>query len=524
MLKNIFIKTENKLKKRLLSFVVIFLLTVSIVMNGTGQINKAHANTSTAQFGFNYWPGGYGCEVLTNANWTTANKNVIRADLDHMASLGTKVIRLMFWPQSSGWTITENGAGTFDSTFNQITSNLPLLLSYIKDRDMKIIIAFGNNYLDLKCPDGRPWWKWAYGNNGFNSFFTDSYTWVNGIATACQNSSSASSILFYDYQNESYSGVEHQWAYINQLYDNVTVIPSGKRGCSILHVPADSDNLANYLGTRTLNYVDFHSYPAHNENVSSCYTQVKNKFPNATVILGEFGCSTESSSEQTQNTKVSGFIDAAISSNIPYYLHWMFVDRAPNASNQQFGMINYNTDLHARLPKDVLGTVSTKLNSASNPDMEILTGSQPTNWSAGGTQTITSFTGINDSLNAATGSKYARLRVDNKTSGSVWISSTFFSIDGKTKVHANAYYRSNLANVKLALHFYDANNNLISSSTGITTTTSWAWNNYSQRVGGSQSWTIPSNAKKAILAIVGDISSSGGTQYLDVDTVSAFAR
>lgn len=78
-------------------------------------------------FGFNYWPAGYSCNVLKTANWTVANQDIVKADLDHMSSLGADVLRLVFWPQVSGYLLTPGsgpGGATFTSDFTQERSNL----------------------------------------------------------------------------------------------------------------------------------------------------------------------------------------------------------------------------------------------------------------------------------------------------------------------------------------------------------------------------------------------------------------
>jgi hypothetical protein len=82
-------------------------------------------DASASTFGFNYWPHGYSCRALDNANWTALRPQVA-ADFDHMASLGSGVVRLMFWPQESGFRLKETfGGGEFTSQFYEQTANVP---------------------------------------------------------------------------------------------------------------------------------------------------------------------------------------------------------------------------------------------------------------------------------------------------------------------------------------------------------------------------------------------------------------
>src|SRR3712207_1066712 len=103
---------------------------------------------SASTFGFNYWPYPYSCRVLNNANWTVVRPQVA-ADFDHIASLGGGVVRLMFWPQESGFRMKNNfGGGEFTSEFYEQTANVPDIVRLAAERNLKVIIAFGNNYFD----------------------------------------------------------------------------------------------------------------------------------------------------------------------------------------------------------------------------------------------------------------------------------------------------------------------------------------------------------------------------------------
>ena len=114
---------------------------------------------SATVFGFNYWPAGYSCNILEAANWTTENKKIVEQDLNVMASMDTGCIRIMFWPQLSGFDTYGGGnGGGFSNLFDEQKANLPEFVQMCKDRDIKVIIAFGNNY--FSSGDGTTGHRW----------------------------------------------------------------------------------------------------------------------------------------------------------------------------------------------------------------------------------------------------------------------------------------------------------------------------------------------------------------------------
>jgi hypothetical protein len=480
-------------------------------------------------FGFNYWPPGYSSDCLYS-NWPSLRPQVA-ADLDHMRSLGAHVLRLMIWPQSSGFVITQNAGGAFTQDYLTLKSNLVDLVGMAKERNMKVIIAFGNSYLTSGPSPGAFWWQLAYtGSNpdAFTKFLVDSVTWINGIVTSLQESTSSDAVLFYDFQNEVTSdSLNYQWWYVSFMYD-WSVVPAGRRGVSILNAPQDAQTLANVLAQdpqpnlppRSLQFVDFHSYPAlsANANIELAYDAVKASFPTATVMIGEFGRSASATvDEPAQQTTILDILSRAQVKDIPYLLHWMLWDYAPPAPDQVAGM-GYSSP---HRPKSVMGGVSTTLNLVPNADMESAVGSpalQPSGWVSGGTVPITLVAGGPDRTDAATNNYYARV-MTSSASGLVWLVSSSFPVIGGQPLYANAYVRSNMINIQIEIVQYDANYMRLADLTGPAfTPIGWSMNNYLQRVG---SFRFGLDARARFASVVVSGYTVANPSYLDVDTVSA---
>ncbi len=496
-------------------------------------------------FGVNYWPMNFGANVLLTTNWNQ-NSLTVQKDLDHLASLGSRVVRLGFAPDLTGYTLsqTPGGGGILNLGIQQqIAANLPALLAMLKARNMKVIIAFHNEYMRLGT------WQPAY--SSFGNFVNDSKSWTQGIVNAANASASASSVLYYDFCNESADDQPNTWTYINTLYD-ANFVPVGKRGVSVLQVPRDSDKLKTQLGGRLLQFVDFHSYPADglNANIESSYDQVKVSFPSATVLLGEFGrsgkycvnagnypggknyiacvatseCTSAAypggtcagTDEITQSATNLDLINRSINKGIPYYLHWTLWDGVYPSS--AFGL-GYSP----HVPKDALGAVSARLSVASNSDMELQSGSTPTGWFAGGTVPVTFSSGFGQTA-AATGSWYARARVDNQAAGTVWIVSPTASVGGKTMLDVNFYVRSTMAQVHAEIHEYNSSGVATRLTVAPSFTPSgWSMNSYHHALQTTWRLALQSTTVSVRFAAVASVNAAN-PDYLDIDTVSLYAR
>jgi hypothetical protein len=480
---------------------------------------------AASTFGFNYWPWGYSSDVLTNRNWTLANRNAIQADLDHMSSLGAGVIRLVFLPQLSGYQLVANG-GTFTSDFTEERNNLVTFLGYCSSRGLKVIICFGNNYYGLGDPPRcERFWICSYGNttDGFTNFLGDTLTWINGFVGTIENSPYHGTVLYYDYESEYRRDDPYSDWYITTLH-TYSSIPSGKRGCSIFKVdltaPSTDDvqYLRDVLGANALDFVDYHSYPTYgvNSNVEACYDSVKSRFPNATVLVGEFGRES-SGGEVNQQTTVKDIATRARNKNIPYHLHWMYTDNvfAPNT----WGWAYSRHD-----PKNVMGGMSVLNNTVSNPDTEIVANGQPSGWSAGSTGNISFLSGGPSSTDAATNNYYARIQC-NTANAAVWMNAPTITVPTGTtpKLYLNCFFRSSMTNIQVAVSEFTSTGTPNGKTFGPAyTPTGWSWNNYLVR-GGSWSRQLNANTRYVIVSVQG-IGAATSPSYLDVDTISAYMR
>lgn len=492
---------------------ILRLLLVGVILVAFNS-STVRANST---LGFNYWLPGYASNVLDNANWTSANRMAVQVDLDHIASLGGGVIRLMFLSEASG---IYN-----PSELAEQTTNLPTLLGYCSERNIKVIICFGNDYLNgINRDTGNEWWKDFYGNNyqGFTNFLYATSNWVNGFVDACESSPYSSSILYYDYQNEYNQYTPYVGWYCTFLYD-WSHVPAGKRGISVLNVDPTSPNtddvndLRYELGTtRTLDFVDFHSYVNFNSDLERCYDSVKARFPSATVLVGEYGKSSDDvgvqGGEAGQQAMVLDLCTRAKNKNIPYNLVWMFGDNTFG----NFGMA-YNT----YDPKDVLGGMSALNNLIYNPDAELVSGGRPIGWAAGSSGSIIFSTGGPSAADAAANNYYARIQC-NTPNASVWMNAPTITVTGGTKLFVNSYIRSNMRDVFMLVNEYNSNWGFIKRESGpLYQPTGWSMNNYLARA-GSWSAQLDGATHYVIVSVLG--TGNGGQSYLDVDVMSASTR
>ena len=491
-----------------------------------GWDNLAQAESN---FGFNYWPRDYGCNILTQANWTAPHKSLVQSELDQMASLGASVLRLMFWPQDSGYglqPLAQGGGACWNNDFNEERANLIELLGFCRARGFKVIISFGNDYQSQgNGKPGHRWWMNAYGDSpqAFTRFVSDTRTWIRGFVDSIERSPLASTVLYYDFENEYCARNPYGGWYASYLYD-CTGVPAGKRGYSVLRVPEDSIDLNARLGAgRPLNFVEFHSYPSlgANADVESCYDQVKAVFPGATVLLGEFGRTcTKPGEEAAQQTTTLDVATRARAKAIPIYLHWMLWDNAPPFPDQTAGW-GYRT--HS--PKDVYGGMSALLNLCPNPDMERVTRGVPEGWSAGSSDDLHQFLAQGPSVSdAATNAHYARLR-HQAGAATVWLRSPAMAIDGSggnKKLWLNCYLRSNMRHLSMSVSEYDVSGRMIARTAAPAVNPGdGSWQNY-LALTGPWSKTLQSDTHSVIVGIGG--SATANPSFLDVDAVSVGSR
>jgi hypothetical protein len=490
------------------------------------------------QIGFNYWPanngwpgGGWGSAALDDANWS-ALLPTVAADLDHMVSLGAGALRLMFWPNANGFELPASiGApAVFSSGYAQQTNNLVELLSMCQARNLQIVIAFGNNYLDSgpAVPMGgmTRWWMLSYGNTqaGFTRFLNDCKTWIDGYVQAAESSPYRDTIIYYDYQNENFDGHPFMDWYLTFMHDWST-IPRGKHGCSVLHVPSDIDGLLRQLaesgpeqGRRRLDYVDFHSYPSHgagvNAEIESSYDYVRSKFPDSVIIVGESGYL--SADETKQANGVIDLMQRCKAKGIPYCLNWMLWDDH-SIGGGGGNSTTWGYDKHT--PKAVLGRMAADVGLLVNPNFDLVTNNSPDAWQADGTVPVElKSVGPDDALTAAT-HRYASLSTSQ--AGGLWISSFMTAVDAGRHFYVNAYLRSNMKNVRMNIIEYDTNNAEITRHIGPSfTPVDFRFVSYLHSV-GSWSVMLTTSAKFVIVNISAETT---GPSFLDVAAVSAAQR
>lgn len=479
----------------------------------------------SVNFGFVYWPHKQTCQTLSDDEWTDERKQEIKTDLDIMASFGGRLFRVMFWPQFSGYKLyTDGSGGYFTTDYDEIKINLIELLSFYYERDLKVYIAFGNNYHRSKDPSsGLHWWQIAYGDD-FNAFLQDTYTWMNGIIEAVESSEYASTVIFYNLETETADVVLNNWDYWRYIYDNCSV-PRGKYCLNPLRTNVDTPIAKAELGDRRFDYIEFHCYPdiatGNNKVPQIAYDEVKAYYPDSTAVLGEYGgmgpdpldlytTTIEPSTEQTQQTTEVNVVDWAYSADLPYFLHWMLWDRTPDVDNQIAG---WGYEHHE--PKDVMGKMAEMLSIVPNGDMEQLDGIQPNRWSADGTVPVS----FSYNTAPATNILCGRLMV-LQTSGSAWIQSDKVSVRGGRMLFLNSFIRTSMDNVYMGVREYDESQNLIHTSIGPKIASAdWQWYNY---LHATMPWHVNLEPQTRFIEVVigGDVRNN--PSLLDVDTVSVW--
>jgi hypothetical protein len=520
-------KIRNLFMKNTLSQLKLAALALTLL--GLGDFTAQGAST----LGFNYWPSGWGCpngycdsRVLNDANWP-ANKALVQRNLDQMASLGCGMVRLMLYPQATGWYL-ENGNGpggsNFRSEFTEQKRNIVDLIGMCKARNMRVIITFGNSFLNYQPPPNQnvTWWQgFPTYNSNFAPFLWDTIHWINGFADSIENSAYATSVYFYDIENEYARNLVNAAWYSTYVFD-ASSIPPLKKGHSVLSL-LDAEDLRVNMGSRVLKFTDIHCYPttcpADRAILEDSYDAMRAKFPGSITIMGEFARWTQyTTDEANQNCTVKDVAGRAKDKGIPYHLHWLFLDNEINPQNY-FGL-----GYQPHQMKDAMGGLITVENLIPNADLESLTGvpAVPTGWGFGsnpsGNTTFAPVAGV-----AQTNTYCGRVTRALPT-GSVFLNAPGFAVSGSStkKLYINFFFRSNMTGIYPVIHEYDQNWYPIGTLTGTSYTPgTWTWFNYREIV-GSQSFALASGTKNIIISIVG--TSVSNNSMLDVDTISAFEQ
>jgi hypothetical protein len=451
---------------------------------------------SNGGWGFNYWPNGYTSDALSPANWPSV-KPQVEEDLDLMASLGAGYLRLMLWPDKSGYEIDVFGPPHFDAgVVGAFAANLLDLVELCEARGIRVAVVFANTYLtrlNSPCELCAPTWRIGYPlgteEEARPQFHAESAAWIETFATAIQTSQYKNVVIYYDLNNES-SGAQSYQAdadlYVNAIYDAVgDTIPVGKRGLSLANVgfasPGDDEiHFATQLGVRRIDFVEFHSYPnGNNASPSPAHADVEagvdalsqsDAFPNSVVVVGEVGRpsgGTEGESgQQTTLTDLAGRLldrswpeDAPcvpatapqLASPVPWLANWGFWDYTP--THQYFGDLGIRSTAG---PKDAWGAIGECFSAIPNSDFE-QTGTSPPHFVADGIDldlaeldpTLARWTG-----GAATNGSFARLTAAGEST--IWLSSESVAVRPRSRVFASAYFRSSgCGTVRIAIAQYD---------------------------------------------------------------------
>ncbi|NOZ85388.1 MAG: hypothetical protein GXP49_03820 [Deltaproteobacteria bacterium] len=472
-------------------------------------------------FGFDYAPQGH------LAKWVGSDYSASLADFERdlgaMASMGTRVVRIMLPPYTLGLKMQQNsGPGNIDQAeLDAVKVNLPAVIERFRDYGISVIIAFGPNAYWWNGPDqNTKWWEWIYGPGNWSDLVSDLVFWSTKIVEFVETSSSCSNVLYYDLQNEVDYNVVGMHELVQAQLREIPV-PDFKRGLSLLR-SEKIDQLKQDMATtgKSLAFVDFHSYPDRglHSDVPATANLFRTAFPGATVLLGEFGAifCENGQDEDEQSSTVSSILSQAVSANLPVALNWMLWDRTSGTAcgqgDERIGL-GYGRDA----PRDVFGALTSRNSLVPDPDFE----EQNSEWYTGGQNQVPAFiigTGDGDS---ATNDHYGRMMVTSP--GLVWLCSNVAPLGQGNKIAVDGYVRSNISELHMDVHFLKDQVEIRTLSEGFTTTLDWKWREIQGLMGGF-AFDIPQGANRFF--VCGVLTAPNGTNssspvYLDMDAVSA---
>jgi cysteine-rich repeat protein len=475
-------------------------------------------------FGFNYAPQGH------LGKWVGSEYNLVQdvfeRDLDTMASLGTKLVRIMLLPYRLGVQLQQNGGPlNWDSAeMAEVATNLPLVLERFSAHGIAVVLAFGPNAMYWHGPDpSQRWWEYTYGSGGWSDFVTDMVDWSTAVVEMVEPTAACSNVLYYDLHNEVDYGVTGMHSLVTAQMAGIPV-PDSKRGISLLRSShlADLVSDASSAGV-TLEFVEFHSYPDRNHHVDipNIANAVQQSFPSATVVLGEFGsifCE-NGEDEDLGQTTVMTVMDGAETAGLSMGLHWMLWDRVDGMSCADAERVGLGFE--EDLPRDAYGAMAQRLSLVENSDFE--TG--VANWFVGGTTGDVELLRYGPSdANSATNSYYGRMKLTGD--GNYWMCTTWFSVSGE-KLAVSGYLRHSHASIdgmSLGVHFGDNTSEISNTSQPMPfPNVGWAYQSVQKGLQG-QAIDIPAAATRAFVCFSADAGSSvsaSNPAYVDLDAISA---
>jgi len=475
-------------------------------------------------FGFNYAPQGHLCKWVGTEYPLV--EDIFEQDLDVMASLGTRVVRIMLLPYCLGVKIEENGGphNWVTDELDAVTANLPTIINRFAAHGMSVVLAFGPNALYWNGPNAETkWWEYMYGPSGWSDFVMDMVDWSNFVVEVVEPSSACSNVLYYDLHNEVDYYVNGMSSLVTAQFSDI-LVPSWKRGISILRVQQASQ-LASDLQTSgaSLEFLEFHSYPDrnHHTDISGVKSTLTSHFPGVMMVLGEYGsifCENGQDEDGGLSTVMS-VMDGAESADMSMALHWMLWDRVDGTSCADAERVGLGFEID--YPRDSFGAVAQRLSKVQNSDFE----TNMANWFTGGTTANVEMQRLGPSdTDAATNNYYGRMRMT--APGTYWFCNTWFPVFGD-RLAVAGYLRhssSKLGSLSIGVHFGDDHEEISTSSATLNMPpATWRFQNIQLGLQG-ESIEIPSEATRAFICFTTTASgtvNASSPAYIDLDAISA---
>lgn len=467
---------------------------------------------SPTAFGFNYAPP-------TGYDWWLSRDHELfvedfSRDLVVMASLGATVVRLPVLPFRNGLMIREDaGPGSFDPVmFDALSRHLPDIIEQFGRHGISVVLSIHPISYYISGPDeDTTWAEWTYGDDWAEDLTEDLIVWGTDLVELVETSSACSNVLYYDMHNELNFRDEVFRAMVQAQHARVPV-PAGKRGQSVLFA-SDADRVPEVMAAagRTLDFLDFHTYPHINTAIPSIAARLSDLVPSAHILLGEFGAGLEDRTEPGQRAFVVSVLDQAQRAHVTAALHWSLWDLWP-FDTETLGLGHTPNE-----PRDSYGAIAEMRGHIPASDFESSLGG----WFVGGTTDSVSVRRQGPvSWDAATGEWYGRLMAT--TAGTYWFCSPMFDVSG-TRLAVSGYVRSNGTALALDAHLFDAAMSEDIERLEFTLPPTWSFSHVQDRLGGQVHELAPGTTR-AFLCVM--VTAPAGTSaetpvYLDVDAFSA---
>lgn len=426
------------------------------------EVPDAPTASDPVDLGLFYFVQGHNQNWHSTTHWPWVEHG-FHQDLGVLASLGVRTIKIGFAMPDSGLVFKEAGGAEIDRReVRRIASHMEPVLAQCAAHGIRPVIAFFLNGYYLRGPNGfypqnEPnWYEWSFAQwgekEGGEAFGEICGEWVGLLVEAIEATPQGKHVLYYNvftelaYALEDYSPVVTSGIF-RKVIEKANV-PEGKLGAdawphfetSVVPMKADLE-----AAGRKLDWTEVHLYarpPARAEALAEKFRKTREAFPEAKVVLGEFGAPYAVWNDE-QADVFAEFLDEAGRAGAGLALNWGLWDYRTRAS--EAGDTRNGLGFGLNEPRDVFGLVCARYSALRNGDFE--TPEHP--WSVSrGSGELTVETG-----DAATGEGFLRFQAAPGARGPLSIQSEPIPVTGP-RLALNAYVRAT-GSVSVRIHCRD---------------------------------------------------------------------